>query len=141
MRKPYTLVRVTRFERAKSLDPKTSAIPASPHPVICRSFPAVRAFRVICPMESSVLFRFATAILRRVTPAPSSPYLHSGLHLKKGDCGWPGTRTPVLISKQQPIFPISLFFSCRHPHTGYSIGAPPFCSMFTYRRMTASAPS
>lgn len=27
------------------------------------------------------------------------------------------------------------------PRTGYSIGAPPFCSMFTYRRMTASAPS
>lgn len=85
---------------------------------VCRSFPAVRAFRVICPMESSVLFRFATAILRRVTPAPSSPYLHSGFHLKKGDCGWLGTRTPVLISKQQPIFPISLFISCRHPISG-----------------------
>ena len=27
------------------------------------------------------------------------------------------------------------------PRTGYSIGAPPFCSMFTYRRMIASAPS
>lgn len=106
---------------------------------VCRSFPAVRAFRVICPMESSVLFRFATAILRRVIPAPSSPYLHSGLRLKRG-LRVAGDSNPLLISKQQPIFPISLFFPVA-TRTGYFIGTPPFCSMFTYRRMIASAPS
>ncbi len=88
---------------------------------VCRSFPAVRAFRVICPMESSVLFRFATAICQRVIPAPSSPYLYSDSSSKKGVCGWPGTRTPVLISKQQPIFPISLSFPVA-TRTDYFIG-------------------
>ena len=39
--KPCAMVRVTRLERAKSPNPKFGAIPASPHPVICRSFPAV----------------------------------------------------------------------------------------------------
>lgn len=42
----------------------------------CPSFRAVIGFRVTCPMESSVLFRFATSFIRRSNPvAPSSPYL------------------------------------------------------------------
>lgn len=34
---------------------------------------------------------------------------------KKGVAGGRGLE-PLLISKQQPIFPISLFISCRHPY-------------------------
>lgn len=83
---------------------------------VCRSFPAVRAFRVICPMESSVLFRFATAILRRVTPAPSSPYLHSGLHLKKGDCGWRGLEPLCLSPNNSQSFPFRCSFPVATPY-------------------------